>query len=814
VLGALALVAVLAQVAVAIGNVVTAFGQMSLASRKTSDQEILDGERVIKAKASVFSASGVARLLDQGNFGPKTIEVQSASTTLKDIEDQKKILAARNAVNDAGLQGLALQKARVAGVQAEIDLNGKTITSLTALKAAYLKQLEGTHDVTGFQDNGAGGGFETHDQKLNITDPTQVKALQAQLKTANDALKEAGVSATVLGLNLEAAEKKEPLAAIKDAAKAAAAEMKRLNDELNRTKTNSKGFVTAQDTFDFYQKNRNNLPGNQDFADAIDSKTGAAKQQINQQNETVITTVAGLNAQVAAVVSYGDARKIQLAVEKEVAALEKQHIEVGPQLIAYLTEANTAIVTLATYQKELNAAYEGARGPLQTYEAAQQAISTLMREDPAHIQQYTEFLFKAGETYKDATIPLYQYSKGIEDQTTLLFKYGTELANAQLKLKLIKELEAKGIDSGSAVGQAALASGLTAGSDLRRAQTLSQGVGAFNDTDQTKKLADDTLALNTAWAQGKVYGAEYATTLGKIQLAQANLAIKMGDTSPFLKVKDALLNLKKDYEGFNVGASKALNNFYETLDNGFADSVGRAIVYSQDFGKSLEDVARQAVAGLISALVKLGIEWAIAAAFGTAGQTSQIATAVATGSAIAAAYAPAAALASLASFGGNAIGADLALTTTTGLANALSIAHFAGGGRVYGSGHDTSDTVPAMLSPGEYVINAQATRDNYGVIDAINRGAKIGKYSMGGYIGTQPQAISTGMKVSIEDHTAGLSWETNQIGPNEVQVIARREAATAVKQQTPNLMAAHLRDPNSPASKALAQHTTVKRVRS
>lgn len=48
---------------------------------------------------------------------------------------------------------------------------------------------------------------------------------------------------------------------------------------------------------------------------------------------------------------------------------------------------------------------------------------------------------------------------------------------------------------------------------------------------------------------------------------------------------------------------------------------------------------------------------------------------------------------------------------------------FAKGGRVEGPGTQTSDSIPAMLSDGEYVINAQAARGiGYDTLDALNEG--------------------------------------------------------------------------------------------
>lgn len=80
----------------------------------------------------------------------------------------------------------------------------------------------------------------------------------------------------------------------------------------------------------------------------------------------------------------------------------------------------------------------------------------------------------------------------------------------------------------------------------------------------------------------------------------------------------------------------------------------------------------------VGALVGMGIEYVkqqlLQQTLAASTSSAQIGIATTTGSAIASAYAPAAAMASLASFGGNAIPAQAALTTTTGLAAGLASA--------------------------------------------------------------------------------------------------------------------------------------------
>lgn len=59
---------------------------------------------------------------------------------------------------------------------------------------------------------------------------------------------------------------------------------------------------------------------------------------------------------------------------------------------------------------------------------------------------------------------------------------------------------------------------------------------------------------------------------------------------------------------------------------------------------------------------------------------------------------------------------------------------FAGGGAVSGPGTGTSDSIPAMLSDGEFVVNAKATKKHRAALEAINSGKAIGLAS-GGIVG-------------------------------------------------------------------------------
>lgn len=59
---------------------------------------------------------------------------------------------------------------------------------------------------------------------------------------------------------------------------------------------------------------------------------------------------------------------------------------------------------------------------------------------------------------------------------------------------------------------------------------------------------------------------------------------------------------------------------------------------------------------------------------------------------------------------------------------------FADGGLVRGPGSGTSDSIPANLSNGEYVVNAKATAANLSLLENINAGRKPAMYAVGGLV--------------------------------------------------------------------------------
>jgi hypothetical protein len=106
----------------------------------------------------------------------------------------------------------------------------------------------------------------------------------------------------------------------------------------------------------------------------------------------------------------------------------------------------------------------------------------------------------------------------------------------------------------------------------------------------------------------------------------------------------------------------------------------------------------------------------------------------------------------LGSFGGGNAGG-----VANGVTSFAGAFHLAGGGGVSGSGTSTSDSIPAMLSNGEYVIRASSAKKYSGLLDAINSG-NLGHFASGGAVGsvasssTSSTSGSTPVSVTVNNN--------------------------------------------------------------
>lgn len=282
-------------------------------------------------------------------------------------------------------------------------------------------------------------------------------------------------------------------------------------------------------------------------------------------------------------------------------------------------------------------------------------------------------------------------------------------------------------------------------------------------------------ALNALYDRGAISLVQFTAQMKGLALAQAELNIAAagdlfpeGFSSSFDEIGEGF-SAAGDlfFDGFSLGIDEMLDKvgffvatagelfgqFFADASAGFADAIGNALVFGDSIAEAIGGAARSALASLLSGLIDIGIQFVLNALLtdklvqkqvagstvaATADATAQalkttaavasigvITTAVvASNAAVAISAAPAAALVSLASFGANSVPATAGILATTAVAEGVAATAFlADGGFVSGPGSPTSDSIPARLSDGEFVVSARATARFRPQLEAINNGA-------------------------------------------------------------------------------------------
>ncbi|MCE4541386.1 MULTISPECIES: phage tail length tape measure family protein [unclassified Caballeronia] len=97
------------------------------------------------------------------------------------------------------------------------------------------------------------------------------------------------------------------------------------------------------------------------------------------------------------------------------------------------------------------------------------------------------------------------------------------------------------------------------------------------------------------------------------------------------------------------------------------------------------------------------------------------------------------------------------LGSTSFFSSGGGVGHYATGGHIVGAGSGTSDSIPAMLSNGEFVVNAASTKKYRSLLESINAG-QARHFATGGLVGSGSTASAgSGSPVSVVVNNNGGS---------------------------------------------------------
>lgn len=498
--------------------------------------------------------------------------------------------------------------------------------------------------------------------------------------------------------------------------------------------------------------------------------------EINKQAGALDSIIQRYKASVDATGAYSEAMKIAAEMEKLLAEAERRGIDIKD---AQLQQRLKDVVTSGEKQREDN---------------------------------------KANQILRD-------YNIGLTDQIALSGKYGQALIVETQIMSLRKTLQKDNRDLDEQQ-QAQLRQTLTS---LEQQKIVQRDLTALWDANAgaIQKSAAQITAVNKAYADGVI-------TLDQWKIAALNAALAQNQLNNAVSGGTLQSNIKQVWGGLiadfnslqNLGhqvtqnLDKDFTQFFSTLEKGIGNGIAQWAVYGKSLSQALLDTARQAVAGLISSLIDLALQYVIVIALQKAfniqlptkeNDTTKVTllnTAVALASIAAVTVAeltainilsgPAWALAeavSILSFGAADAAAVAGMAAVVSAGSAASVPKLAAGGLVMGPGG--VDKVPAWLTRGEFVVNAAATEQNRSLLESINSGATATR--------TNSAPVSVGgtqMQISIV-HDGATSIGVQQIDEKTVRIIAKQEARAGVSLYAPGVISSDLQNPNSKTSKAI-----------
>jgi hypothetical protein len=485
--------------------------------------------------------------------------------------------------------------------------------------------------------------------------------------------------------------------------------------------------------------------GEAEKAKKLAEKRADALAKLNRELNTELDTMQKLQPE----------REIEARMGDIINKLADKHITLTQEEITGIREKVTAIELFKGVQSEMDRIYSESTQAANTYNNTVSALVILKAKGAITEAEYQRQMVMSTEAFKDATDPMRQYNKEIEDQFALLKHVGS----AQQVESQIQSLKNDTLKKGIVLTNEEVQSQRERLTVLQKEQAINQLVSGYRGQGigKIEELSMKQTALNQAYERGYLNTLQYSLSLNQLAVSSARLKVEMGDATNTDLMVSSLGRLVESYKGVLAGLDDSFSSFFQSMTDGFANSIGQAIVNSENLGDALEKVAKDAVAGLISSLVKLGIQYVINAAIGETVSSTATAASVAQSQIVASAWANAAAMVSLASYGANAVPAGTAIVETVALSNIMAkVSGFEKGGY---TGDYGRKEVAGVVHGREFVVNADATARNRPLLEAMNNGQSPSAAPVGNG--------STVLNVTVNNNASGAKVKTEtKEGPN------------------------------------------------
>lgn len=342
-------------------------------------------------------------------------------------------------------------------------------------------------------------------------------------------------------------------------------------------------------------------------------------------------------------------------------------------------------------------------GAVLEYERAQRILNAAVEKGRITEEQRAKFLELTKNHYRDIVDPIGAVIRELGRENTFL---QLNVDQRQIEAEMYERIESlrqKGVITTSAEN-AAIRQQIELRSELQK-QAAAQDALYQSTQGSLEAILREQQALNEAYANGAITQEYYNSRIADTNVQFATLVNQLGNGNWTTIMVESLGQVMDGFTTLASGVAGIIGNTFTQLTDGISNSIAAAITKGEDLRESLYNVAQTIVTQLISAVIKLGVQWAIQQALGTSLANAAMAASIAQAQVVAGAWAPAAAAVSLASFGSNSGPAIAGMFAANAAAQAMSMVGFKTGGQfeVGGAGGADSQLIQFMATPGEMV---------------------------------------------------------------------------------------------------------------